>query len=176
MGLVRVNGEELTEFARRFSDPEMHRLGAEAAGDMHVELTQEIFENEGRPLAVWAPKQIPQRTKFNQNMPKRTFEPTPRLQSSGDLVNSINRRVTPSGYEIGPAELPYAAVHQFGAQIRVSKPMQRFLAMLGFFKKAGSFVVIPARPYIGMVPLWEPLIVRAYLEAKIPPTIAQTNR
>ena len=107
---------------------------------------------------------------------KRKFDSTPRLQDSGALVGSINSRATERGYEIGPADLPYASVHQFGETIPMTAGMRRFLGAAGFLsskgdKKSGgggkAVVTIPARPYIIIPEPWKLFIGEAYITAKL---------
>ena len=172
MPRMRVNTEPLREWIKRFASPGAHLAGAEDAGIEHVRLTNEVFENQGAPLASWAPKVIPTDEDGNFTAPKgspaRKTDPTPRLQDLNGLRNSINFAPTQKGYDIGPGPLPYAAVHQFGATIAVSPGMRRVLRGLGFRpKRSTTSIVIPARPYLGIADEWFEILGLAYLSGRV---------
>lgn len=169
-GLFKINTRNLSEFARRFSDPGAHRKGAMRAGAEHVTLIQEAFdeggvdEQTGRKGA-WPQKVVPAQV---PGQPQRKQDPKPRLQDTGALVQSITSRPNEKGYEVGPSPLPYAAVHQFGAKIAISRKMRGMLRSLGFFvRNSKRHVEVPARPYVVLPEAWAADIGDAYLSAKM---------
>lgn len=165
----KINTRNLTAFARRFNDPSTHRKGAMRAGAEHVTLIQEAFDHGGVDeqtgrKGAWPQKAIPVQL---PGQPKRRQDPKPRLQDTGALVQSMTFNANDKGYEVGPSPLPYAAVHQFGAKIPISRKMRGMLRSLGFFvRKAKTHVEIPARPYVVLPPAWATDIGDAYLSAK----------
>lgn len=168
MTRLRINTDPLRVLAVRIASPQAHRVGAARAGAEHVRLTQEVFANRGRPLADWPDKAVPVGVPTNPRTRKRRVDPTPRLQDTGALVQSIAARPTENGYEIGPGPLPYAAVHQFGATITISTGMRRALRAMGFrVRNSTRTIRIPPRPYIGLPTEWEAQLTEAYLSATV---------
>jgi phage gpG-like protein len=176
MSLFKINSTNFARFIGRFSDPLAHAKGASRAGLEHVSLVQEGFEKSGVDPetgreGAWPQKQVPSRENIldkSRRNKKRTYEPTPRLQSTGLLAQTITFHVDPLGYEIGPAPLVYAPVHQFGAKIPISAKMRKFLFVIGFrTRKSKTHVVIPPRPYVVLPPTWVPIIGGAYIDAKL---------
>lgn len=176
MSLFKINSTNFSRFIGRFTDPVAHAKGASRAGSEHVSLVQVGFEKGGVDPetgreGVWPQKQVPAKENVldkSRKSKKRTYDPTPRLQSTGALAQSITFHVNPTGYEIGPSPLVYAPVHQFGAKIPISAKMRKFLFMIGFrTRKSKTHVVIPARPFIVLPATWVPIIGGAYIDAKL---------
>jgi len=71
------------------------------------------------------------------------------LVKSGDLRDSIHHEASGNEVVIGPEDLPYAAIHQFGGVIKPKNAKKlAFKTPLGmaFLDQ----VTIPARPYLGI--------------------------
>lgn len=86
-------------------------------------------------------------------------EGRPTLVASARLRDSVTREVGPGHVDVG-TNVIYAAIHQFGGEIRPrSAPALAFRLADGRFVRAGK-VTIPARPYLGFGPEDETAIAR----------------
>ena len=70
------------------------------------------------------------------------------LKDNGELRRSITYEAGNNYVKVGSV-LKYARVHQFGANIRVSKKQKAYFHYRGFHIKK-SIITIPARPFLGL--------------------------
>ena len=170
----RVDLANFRRFQRRvFSAPSKAKAIARA-GSEHVTLIQEAFEVGGVDPITGAPGAWPEKKTPDpkltriKNPPARLYEKTPRLQDTGALVRSINYAPDGEGYVVGPAPLPYAAQHQFGAVLPLSPERRAQMIALGFTpSEKKEVVIIPRRAYIVFPQPWVAQIGEAYLSALI---------
>lgn len=170
----RVDLANFRKFQRKFVSSGQRTKGIAQAGAVHVTLIQEAFEVGGvDPVSgsegAWPDKKTPDPKKTRvKNPPARLFEKQPRLQDTGALVRSINFKKDGEGYVVGPAPLPYAAFHQFGAAIPMSRERRAQLISLGFTPSAGKrVIIIPRRQYIVFPSIWVQEIGEAYLSGRV---------
>lgn len=110
------------------------------AGMMH-DVVEENFRVEGRPR--WE-RRSPATTRAKAKRGKLGRL----LEESGQLKSSITPSHTATEAIVG-TNLKYAKYHHYGATQRVTKKQRMFLGMnLGLWKKEGSKLILPARPFL----------------------------
>jgi len=169
----RINSSDFRRWQRRLLAPENRIEAHKKAGVIHQTLIQEAFETRGVDPVTGTPGKWPNKKVGDPKLAskefkrkKRYFDPTPRLQDTGALVASINFQADATGYDIGPAPLPYAPFHQFGAVIPVTPAILAKLVALGFRPRWDkAVVIIPKRQYIVLPAPWQTQLLEAYLAA-----------
>lgn len=163
----RINADALGQIAEglrgRAKATALRAVAAE-----HERLIVSAFDQGGvDPVTgspgAWPQKAIPEGRRSGSR--KRHSDPTPRLTDTGALKGSIAARVDDNGYEIGPAPLPYAAIHQFGGEITITPRMRAVLRGLGFRPRRSTETVrIPARPYIVLPEPWLEILQETFTD------------